>query len=290
MRAVVIGFLGAIAFGGLNGALFHFSSDKDSLLNYGIFGVIPIDWALIGIWMGMIIGFSHRGVDAADGPLTFAAGALAALFCTFVAHAMQFMSIVGGWDINGFITYLGLFGESWKIGPWYMWLSTALATLTGGLAAFGISLAQRADNIRTGMPDWVSPTVRILIHVARVDGHVDNTEANFITALIRAQMLKTLKKVPKDFDNAMSGVVNAEMDAIHAGRTLEHELKEKCFQSADRKVSVAKLAIALAQSDGNVSDKEAEILDKIMAAWQLDQSRRGELAADAMNEFERALA
>jgi hypothetical protein len=62
------------------------------------------------------------------------AGAAAALVCTLIAHAVQFLSFMH-WDLNGFIRYLGSVGDAWGMGPWYFCLSAALASLTGGIAA-----------------------------------------------------------------------------------------------------------------------------------------------------------
>ena len=170
-----------------------------------------------------------------------------------------------------------------------MWLSTALATVTGGLAAWALSLAQRTDNIRNSLPDWVSPTTRILIHVARADGHADERELNLIIALLRGQMEKKLERLPKDFETALTEVVLAEIDVIKNGRTLEHDLKEKCFKVPQQQESTAKMAIAIAQADGEVVNAEIHILDQILTAWNFDMNRKGELAADAFNELGQAM-
>jgi len=291
MRAFFIGLSAALVFGLFNGAIVYFSEGEASLLYIWIFGLIPVDWALIGIYMGMAIGFAHWGVSAADNVTVFVSGAMAALFCTLVAHAVSFIAMFGVWDINAFIKYLGLFGSTiWKFGDWYLWLSTALATLTGGVTAIGISTLKRADNIRAQLPKWISPTSRILIHVARADGKVDENEAALIVALIRAQMMKGLNNIPQDFDIALDGVISAEMDTIDHGRKLKHDLTEKCFlSSVERRDSATKLAIAVAQSDGEITEPEMKILKEIFAAWKIDSEHAKKLAADSFDEVKRLL-
>jgi tellurite resistance protein len=289
VKALLFGMLAATAFAAINGALFHFTEGKHSLLYFGFFGLIPIDWAFNGSVAAMAVGHTHRGINA-NNAVMFISGALAGLFCTILSHVTQFISLVGYWEINAFGRYLGIFGETWGIGTWYIWLSATLASLTGGFAAFGLSIAQRADNIRSQLPNWVPPTSRILIHVARADGNIDEKEARLIVALIRAQMQKGLPYLPKDFDNALLGVIEAEIEAIKNGRELEHELTEKCFTlSREQRESTAKLAIAIAQCDGDIDDAEVAILDKIFSAWKISPKRSEGLSAEAFSEFEHAL-
>lgn len=289
MRAFLIGFSAAILFAVANAAFYKFTGEG-SFLFVGFFGVIPFDWGMIGIYMAMAIGLTHRGLNAGDGAELFFAGAISALLCTLLTHILQCFAILDRWDGHAFITYLDVYGKSWGVGGWYIWLAAVLATLTGGFGAVGLASVQRADNIRAQLPAWVSPTTRILIHVARADGTVTNEEAIVITRLLSAQMQRTLPTVPLDFDTALSDVINAEVEAIRSGLTLKQDLKSKCFKSQEQRECTLRLAIAVAQADGVVSDSEAKVLDELFAAWNVDFARRSEFAAGATREFTLAIS
>jgi tellurite resistance protein len=290
VREVIIGVAGAIAFAASNAIFFHFTDGKNSFISFVFLAFIPIDWAMIGIYMGMVIGLTHKGIDASDKALLFVAGALAALLCTALTHFLQFLVLSKGyWDFNLFIRYFAVLGREWGLFDWYFGLSTVLATVIGGGMALVLSTVQRADNIRSALPKWVSPTTRILIHVARADGRVSENEVVLIWALLEAQVKTSLPRLPADFDTAIRDVFNEELEAINRGVTLQHDLKDKCFVSLAQRESVAKMAIAVAMADGEASEKEEKLLDEILAVWKFDLSRRGELAADAFAEFNRAI-
>lgn len=289
VRALVIGIAAALAYGAVSGAWFHFSDGTGSLLFITIKKLVPIDWLLIGSYMGMAIGFSHRGSDAADSPLVFTSGALAALLCTFVCHAMQYVWLSGHWELNGFIRYLAAYGDALQFGKSYAWIATLLASATGGAMAVFISSQQRADNIRAAVPGPFSETVRLLTHVARADGRVSEVDANIVSGFIRCEMLRTLSKPPSDMAKAVSLIIETEMDAIGRGMKLEDDLKSKEFAAVEQRERTWMLAVGMAQAGGQVSIQKGQLLTTMADRWSIPDERRKALIAEAMGELSRTL-
>src|SRR5262245_46891723 len=98
MRTFLVGVVAAALFSVVNGTIFYFRSGQGSFLTYEILDLVPIDWLLIGAWMGIAIGLAHRRIQRANNVSVFIAGAAGALLCTLTAHVTQFL-LYKNWDL-----------------------------------------------------------------------------------------------------------------------------------------------------------------------------------------------
>ncbi|MEL6317791.1 MAG: TerB family tellurite resistance protein [Pseudomonadota bacterium] len=276
MRGLLFGALAAAAAGAALYAMIVVA--EISVFDFGIGGVVPIGWLVFGAIAGGAAGFGASGRSA------YAVGAIAGALGLFAAHAAQYAAVFRAMtpaqlvDPNFFRLYLESYAAVWELGWHYYYAAPLGAAMVGAL----IAPAGRTEAARAALPDWVSPTARIMIHMARADGSLHQNEVMLVIALVHAQLAKSMGG---DVTGAVTDLVNAELKAAANEPTMDAELNAAALKSRARRLSAFKLAIALAQCDGEVSQEEAALLDRIARAWEIPEHEISALADTAMDEF-----
>lgn len=168
-------------------------------------------------------------------------------------------------------------------------LATALAAVTGGIAARSVAALEHARRVTRRLPDWVLPSSRILMHLARADHQVRNEETELILELLSRRLPPDAADLRLEHGDALWRVLRGESRVLAAGRRLHSDLRHPCFDATARREATAKLAIRLIRRDGTVHEDEREALDEICAAWSISGARRAALEAEVEAELAHAL-
>lgn len=252
-----------------NGALFLFSESQHSLLFLGIGGAVPIDWALVAVLPGLAAGFGYRSIDRAHPSLVMVLGAGIAVAANLMAHAAQFLPAAGIWDTDNFVEYLTWFGDSWDIGPWYVWVSAALSAVVGAFVTWGSVTRQRVNNVEAALPPWVPATTRILLHVAGANDDLSDEQVARIAQFLQHHLMAELALTPEELEGTIGEILEQEVEAARDQRIIDRDLVRTSAQVlGPRREATLALIRAVAEADGDMDPRTQAAVSRIELAWQ----------------------